>query len=285
MITEKIRLSEENEDVYLQTYLLHNSGQFGTDQRRPAVIVCPGGGYNHTSDREAEPVALRFLAQGFHAFVLRYSVGQAARFPQPFLDTARAIALVRDRAEEWLVDAEKIAVCGFSAGGHVAAASGVLWNKPFIHEALQEEPAKLKPNALILAYPVIHFNDWPRSAASTAEEGLTEAERTFANIFGTPHPEQELRDQYGFHLHVDASVPSSFLWHTADDPVVSVRNSLDFAAALTEHQVPYELHVFPQGVHGLSLSDETTATGPQHVNERCQVWIDLATTWLKDLYK
>ncbi|MDP4097987.1 alpha/beta hydrolase [Paenibacillus sp. P96] len=284
MITEQIKLSEENEGVYMQAYILHNSRQFGTDRLRPAVIVCPGGGYQHTSDREAEPVALRFLAQGFHVFVLRYSVGPSALFPQPFLDTARAIAMVRDRAGEWLVDPEQIAVCGFSAGGHVAAASGVFWSKPFIYETLQEEPMKLKPNALILAYPVIHFNDWPRSAVFTEDKGLSEAERAFTNIFGTPHPGKELREQYGLHLHVNASVPPSFLWHTADDSVVSVRNSLDFAAALTEHQVPYELHVFPQGVHGLSLADQTTATHPEQVNERCQIWINLATAWLKGLY-
>lgn len=122
MITRTIPIREDSRTVCLETYLLQNSREFQTDTMRPAVVICPGGAYNRTSDREAEPVALRFLAQGYHAFVLRYSVQR--RFPQPMHDLAKAISIVRAKADDWLVDPDQIAVCGFSAGGHLAASSG-----------------------------------------------------------------------------------------------------------------------------------------------------------------
>src|SRR5215207_443385 len=102
MITRTIPIREDVQTVYLEAYILKNSPEFQTDTRRPAVIICPGGAYMGTSDREAEPVALRFLAQGYHAFVLRYSV--QTRFPQPMLDLARTLQLVRENADKWLLD-------------------------------------------------------------------------------------------------------------------------------------------------------------------------------------
>ncbi len=106
-----------------------------------------------TSDREAEPIALRFLAHGYHAVVLRYAV--QTRFPQPVLDLAQTILMLRQRADEWHIDPGQITVCGFSAGGHLAAAMGVFWDKPFFYEPLGINAEQIKPNTLILGYPVI----------------------------------------------------------------------------------------------------------------------------------
>ena len=114
MLIQSIRLREATEAVRLDAYLLHNSAEFQTDQPRPVVIVCPGGGYLFTSDREAEPIAMRFLAQGYHAFVLRYSVNTL--FPQPMLDLAKAIATVREHAAEWQIDPKRIAVATGGVG-------------------------------------------------------------------------------------------------------------------------------------------------------------------------
>src|SRR4051794_34920263 len=122
MITKSILLREDTSAVYLEAYVLKNSPEFQTDTKRPAVIICPGGAYMGTSDREAEPVAFRFLAQGYHAFVLRYSV--QTRFPAPMLDLAKAIVTVRAHTDEWLVDPDQVTLCGFSAGGHLAASIG-----------------------------------------------------------------------------------------------------------------------------------------------------------------
>lgn len=115
MLTTTIALRDDAPEVRLEGYVLKNSLGFQMGYRRPAVSICPGGAYLRTSDREAEPVALRFLAQGYHAFVLCYSV--RTLFPQPMLDLATAILMVRPRADEWFVDPDQIALSGFSAGG------------------------------------------------------------------------------------------------------------------------------------------------------------------------
>ncbi|MBX3010374.1 MAG: alpha/beta hydrolase [Caldilineaceae bacterium] len=281
MITKRIQLRPDNEAVYLDLYLLNNSAEFQTDQPRPAVIVCPGGGYFFTSDREAEPIALRFLAHGYHVFVLRYSV--ETLFPQPMIDLAKTIALIRKEAGTWLVDPQQIAVCGFSAGGHLAASSGVLWNQPWFYEPLGVEPAQIKPNALILAYPVIDLTlvaGAPRQLdADSAPVALSELILT--KTLGVPQPSPEQLARYRADRHVSAATPPTFIWHTADDELVPARNALLFATALAEQGVPYEIHIFDQGVHGLALADEVTQSQGRFLNPDCQIWVSLALAWLK----
>lgn len=281
MITQSIRIWQENEAVHLDAYLLHNSAEFQADQPRPAVIVCPGGAYLFTSDREAEPIALRFLAQGYHAVVLRYSV--QTLFPQPMLDLAKAIATVRAHAAEWHIDSDQIAVCGFSAGGHLCASLGVLWDKSVLHEPLRVSAEQIKPNALILGYPVIDltlvspvFADIPGE-----EEALFLSEAMLTKTLGSRQPAPAVLNRYRADLHVSAATPPTFLWHTADDELVPARNALLFATALAEHGVPYELHIFDHGVHGLALADEVTEAENQFVSPHCQIWMELAIKWLK----
>jgi acetyl esterase/lipase len=281
MNTCTIPIREDVQTVYLEAYMLKNSPEFQTDRRRPAVIVCPGGAYMATSDREAEPVALRFLAQGYHAFVLRYSV--QTQFPQPMLDLARALLLVRAQAAEWLLDPNQVAVCGFSAGGHLAASLGVLWNHPFLYEPLGVRPEQIRPDALILGYPAIDLelaaNPPVQVDPQRAPIGLNELVLT--TVFGEYPPPRELVEQYRADRHVTSDTPPTFIWHTADDELVSARNALRFAAALAEHNVPYELHVFESGLHGLALADETTDVDGRFVNPDVQIWLDLALAWLK----
>lgn len=281
MITTTVPLREDATAGYLEAYVLKNSREFQTDKRRPAVIVCPGGAYLGTSDREAEPVALRFLARGYHAFVLRYSV--QTRFPQPMLDLATALLTVRQRADEWLVDAEQLAVCGFSAGGHLAASLGVHWNKPLLLEQLGVRAEQIKPNALILCYPVIDLelvgNPPIVIEAEGREVGLNQ--HVLATVFGEFPPPRLLVEQYRLDRHVSSVTPPTFLWHTADDELVPAENALRFASALAEHRVPYELHIFERGVHGLSLGDETSDEQGKFLNPHAEIWVDLATKWLK----
>ncbi len=283
MQTHKIPIRDDNPAVYLETYLLYQSQEFQSDKKRPAVIVCPGGAYLFTSDREAEPIAMRFLAQGFHAFVLRYSVRE--RFPRPMLDIAKAIAIVREHAEEWHLDPDQIAVCGFSAGGHLAASIGVMWDKPMIYEPLGLRPEQIKPNALVLGYPLIDFElepTMPRQVSPELEPmSLDEAVPLFT--FGERKPPAELVDQYRANLHVTANTPPTFIWHTADDPLVAARNALRFALALAAQKVPYELHIFDHGVHGLALADEVTDVEGGFINRQSQVWMELAVQWLRRL--
>lgn len=139
MQVQKIILNEER-NVTLTAMLLGTGAEFHYIEKRPAVIVIPGGAYQYCSEREADPVAMRFLAAGYHTFILRYSVAEHNTWPNPLTDYETAIGLIRERAEEWLIYPDKIAVCGFSAGGHLAGAAAVL--------------SLNRPNAAILGYPV-----------------------------------------------------------------------------------------------------------------------------------
>lgn len=279
MITHTIPIRDDVQTVYLEAYVLKNSPEFQTDRRRPAVIICPGGGYMATSDREAEPVALRFLAQGYHAFVLRYSV--QTRFPQPMHDLAKAMQLVRANADEWFLDPGQIAVCGFSAGGHLAASLGVLWHEPWLTEPLGVSADAIRPNALILGYPVIDLDLVDNTPLPWGPEGtpVRPGDAITGMVLG--EADQATKDRYRLDRQVSSATPPTFIWHTADDELVLAQNALRFATALAEHAVPYELHIFGSGVHGLSLADETTDVEGRMLNPHAQVWIDLALQWLK----
>lgn len=242
MKTEVIQLKTD-EKVTLSTYLLDPSDEMANAKVRPAVMIFPGGGYRILSDREAEPIAMMFLSQGYHAFVLRYSIRENATFPKPLRDAEEALELVRTHAVEWYIDPDRIAVCGFSAGGHLAAALGTM--------------GRIRPNALILGYPAI-------------------LERTSSNVTsGVPSLEKQ----------VDKNTPPSFIFSTANDSLVPVENSLKFAAALDLAKVPFELHIFQDGTHGLSLAKPHTSNGiSKLVNPAMATWMELCLSWLEKLF-
>ena len=156
MIHEKIEIQLKDSEfkANLFTYFLDNSPEIEPERKRPVVLICPGGGYQMTSDREAEALAVRFMAMGYHAAILRYSVAPA-RFPEALLQLATAVAMLRENAEKWHIDTEKIVVQGSSAGGHLAASLGVFWNKPFVAEALKWTLKNFVLMDLCSSYPVI----------------------------------------------------------------------------------------------------------------------------------
>lgn len=296
MLSEKIQLWNDADNVTLQAYVLHNSSEFRKDRKRPAVIVCPGGGYLGTSDREAEPVALRFAAQGYHAFVLRYTTyyrefvdvrnpspgNPGSAYPQPMFDLAKAILTIRDNAETYHVDPDKIIVCGFSAGGHLAASLGVHWQNSLLKEKFNQDQERWKPNALILGYPIL---DFPVNEAQAEAQANTHIrgfmKKANQALFGCPDPTAEDLVRLSPSRHVSPLTPPTFLWHTSEDDLVYVSNSLIFASELARHGVPFDLHVFEKGCHGLSLCDDTTAGEPGHINPHAGTWVDLALSWLK----
>jgi acetyl esterase/lipase len=253
----------------LTAYILDNTAEVNAERRRTSVLICPGGGYHFTSDREAEPIAMRFLSAGFNAFVLRYRVAPS-RHPKPLLDVSRAMWIIRENAENWHVDPDRVAVCGFSAGGHLAASLGVFWNAPYIREAISMPAGINKPNALILAYPVI-------TSGESAHRG------SFQNLLGEDASEKQL-EEMSLERHVGKQTPPAFLWHTFNDLTVPVENSLLFAQALRQHDVSFELHIFPDGPHGLSLCDEETGgKNPALINPHAANWVPLCMEWLKSL--
>lgn len=275
MIYEKIGLKDiasklKESNAVISVYIPENSEEININKKRETIIMCPGGGYVMTSDREAEPVALKFMAEGFNVVVLRYSVAPN-KFPKALIELAATVNYARSKSEEWNVDKDKIIVCGFSAGGHLAGSLGVLWDNKILEEALEMNKDNIKPNAMMLCYPVITSGEF-------AHKG------SFDNLLGENVSEVE-REKLSLEKLVSKNTPTTFLWHTFDDGAVPVQNSLFFANSLASNNVPFELHIYPNGVHGLSLCEELTAMNGQseHINQHAGTWFKLAVEWIKNL--
>lgn len=255
-------------DATLHPICLTNTPELKLSPRR-AVIVCPGGGYGMLSDREAEPIAAQFLAAGFATFILHYGVGEAAADYLPLKQVAAAVRYVRTHAADYCVDARYVFTCGFSAGGHLAASAGVLWQHPCLGAECADGMAR--PTGMILAYPVI-------TAGEFAHRG------SILRLCGKEQPTEAEMTAFSLEKQVDATTPPAFLWHTFSDATVPVQNSLLLAEAMTAAGVPFELHIFPEGVHGLSLCNEITACGKENkMNAHCEIWMELAIRWAKEL--
>lgn len=225
-------------------------------QSNAAVIVCPGGGYQGKAAHEGEPIAKWLNEIGIHAFVLDYRVaGEGYHHPCALLDVQRAVRTVKHNAGQWGINPDKIAVLGFSAGGHLAAMSGVYWNVNVLDPADDIDLLSARPDRLILCYPVI-------------TDGQLGHQGSFDNFVGT-HP--EYAEQFALDRSVASDTPASFIWHTSDDASVDVRNSLLFAAALREHEVLFDLHVYEHGRHGMGLAADDEHVGTW--TEACRIWL------------
>lgn len=272
-ITQQIVISEEQAGqkkrtgpASLEAHILEPLTT-APERKRPAILICPGGGYGHLSDREGQPIAMEFLSMGCHAFLLSYSLAPD-EFPYSLLELASAVALIRSHEEDWLVDPEKVIVCGFSAGGHLACSLGALWNREFLYAPLKQEAASIRPDGMILAYPVI-------SAGPCGHAG------SINNLLGSKSEEEPLRRLVSLEYQVGSHTPKAFIWHTFTDPSVPVKNSLLLTEALLEHGVNAELHIYPVGCHGLSLAtSEVSGRDGRYVEPQCQSWINLVKNWL-----
>ena len=236
---------------------------------RAAMLVLPGGGYSVCSSREAEPIALAYMQAGLNAYVLHYSVEEKAKFPQPLLEASRAMKYIRDHAAEDNTDPSRVFVIGFSAGGHLASSLATCWHRADIQAAAGVTGEENKPTGAILSYAVI-------------SGGVNRHQGTICRACGKSEPTDEERAPFSNELNVSEHTPPCFLWHTANDAAVPVQNSLLMAAALTEQKIPYELHIFPNGPHGLSLCTEETSVGnPILINPQAAMWLPLSITWLQ----
>lgn len=270
MINKKIKIWDGISSVrnvnsfepYFETYILSGS------KKRGAVLICPGGGYARTSDREAEPIAMQFTAKGYHAFVLYYSVAPN-RHPKPLLDVSRAMCLIRQNCDKWNIDRNKIAVCGFSAGGHLAASLGIHYDKSYLTtEGIVA--GENRPDAMILAYPVITMKEFRHNGSKE-------------NLLGKDAKE-ELINELSLETQVSEKTPPAFIWHTVEDQSVPVENSLMLACALQEKKIPFELHIYPNGPHGLSLANEETDSGSMGSYPHVSGWINLCIDWLGGVF-
>lgn len=302
MLCKKFRLYEDRDDVTLTTYVLDDSAEMRNGKSRGAVLICPGGAYLYCSDREGEPVAMAFAAMGYHAFVLRYSVYNKNRgantmdnivpdlskpwqkkkdvlFPNQIRDVGKAILFIREHAEEWLIDPERIALCGFSAGAHNCAMYSVYYDKPELTEFLGTTPDELRPAAAVLGYMLSDYVTLLEKE-DTSNVLFDCSIRAYLGEIETTT--KEMAEKVSPSRLVSESTPPMFLWSTASDELVDPFHTLAMAMALNEQHIPYEVHIFEEGKHGMVLATEATADveGGQ-VNPKTAVWIGMADTWLR----
>ena len=239
------------------------------DDHRMGLVICPGGGYTHLSPREGELMALRLASRGVSCFVLGYHLAPD-RFPTQLCDAAQAVAYVRSHAESFCIQPDRIAIMGFSAGGHVAGSLGVWWQDADLMEQAGVVPEAAHPNAMVLCYPVI-------TAGEKAHRG------SFVALTGSEDVTDHL--PYSLDEHVTAQTPPTFLWHTWQDGAVPVENTLLMAQALKASGVQAEVHIYPFGGHGLAMADETTAVPGYdgQIIPEVQGWLEDAFRFLKQV--
>lgn len=268
---ERIYFDPSDDRVYLDTYCIVDPLM----SKRDAMLVIPGGGYNHVcADREGECVALTFNAKEMNAFVLTYSIGEDAVYPRQLLDAARAMLYIKTHADEYNVDPSRIFGVGFSAGGHLLGTLTTLHG--VAEELLGLEKDYLKLSGSIFSYAVI-----------SAYLGNTHG-GTYNNLLKKPLAEytEEEKDLLSIDHNVDENTPPAFIWHTSQDPAVPVEGSMKLAMAYVNAGVPVALHVFPYGPHGIALGKEFSSHGhPGAVQPLAEVWVDLACKWIRTLPK
>ena len=245
------------------------------DTVRPAIIVCPGGSYRYHAPREAEPVAVFYHNEGFNVFLLRYSVASKASNYAPLIEAAMTIKHVRENADKYRVDPEKIVICGFSAGGHLAGSAGILWNIPEVRDAIGVSDGSApeginRPNGIILCYAVITAGEYTHR-------------KSIYNIAGREDYDEHDVERFSLERHVDETTPPMFIWHTLGDKGVHIKNPLQLIEAYAEKGISFEAHIFPNGPHGMALCDFTTFDGkPELRSEHVGKWKELSIEWINE---
>jgi acetyl esterase/lipase len=250
-------LGSEESDVPALTVYLPRTMTAST----PAVVICPGGGYrNLASNHEGRQVASYFNSLGVAAFVLRYRLGPRYHHPVELGDAQRAVRTLRFRATQWRLDPARIGIVGFSAGGHLAMSASTIFDAGSPRAVDPIDRVGSRPDFVVLGYPVISMvAPWTHAGSKT-------------NLLGDAPDESVARTLSG-ELAVTKDTPQTFIFHTADDPVVPVENSLHYFLALRHAGVPAEMHVFEKGPHGVGLANDNPALSP---------WSTLLANWLRN---
>ena len=263
MNIKKFYLNNEK-TVIMKAYLLDPVDRIPWGDKRPAVLILPGGGYEFLSEREAEPVAMHYAAEGYNTFILYYTCN--ARFPAAFHNAAYAMYKIRMRADEFGIDPDKIAVWGASAGGHLAGCLATMWGDEQMLKVIGAKPEEVRPNAAILSYPVI--------------SGITNPHKgSFDVLLGKNASHGDL-SRLSLENRVTPKTPPLFIWCTANDDSVPAQNSLVMAKACVSNKVPVELHMFDEGPHGLSTCDKVTGWNEYFYRDNCRSWIELSKRFL-----
>ena len=222
---------------------------------KAAVVICPGGGYAMKAYHEGEPIAWWLNSIGVTAFVLDYRVSPY-RFPAPQLDAKRAIRFARANASKYGYSPEKIGILGFSAGGHLAASCGTILDDCGYTPQDEIDAVSARPDFMILCYPVISFVNCMHYGSRL-------------NLIGDVPYHEAIK--YSLERRVTENTSPAFIWHTATDAGVPVENSLNFAAELSKKQIPFEIHIFREGEHGLGLAE---------AKEDIREWVKMCEKWM-----
>ncbi len=246
------------EDATLEGYILDCEITLGQEENRPAIVVCPGGGYVYCSPREAEPIALAYAARGFHTFILRYSTGRSCAGMKPLKEVDWVIGYLRENAAAWHIDPNKILTCGFSAGGHLALSAGLMANN--------------KPNGMILCYPAVTVPNVPGPdfmlKLLTGKDVVTDEDAAAIDLLSK----------------VTADAPPMFMVATAEDMLTNF-GALPLVNAYAAKGLKYELHIFQHGPHGYALANEVSADGSsQVVNSSYAQWLEMSVQWLHKVF-
>ncbi len=263
----KLNIEKSDYTPYMKVFVPNLDGdvkQYSENCTRPTILILPGGGYRFKSEREAEPVANKFLARGFNVCILYYSTAPAV-FPASMLEAMSALKYIRENLKAWQGSPDKVYVCGFSAGGHLAASVGVHWNSD-IAASYFGDTELVRPNGMILSYPVI-----------TSDEKLAHA-GSFINLLGENKDNAELLKFLSLEKQVTKSTPPAFLWTTFEDVTVPCENTMLFASALREQGIPFEMHVFEKGPHGGSTGEKVCCAE----SYKFSAWVDMACEWCLD---
>ena len=256
---------QEGREGTLTTYVPHSIENELRPKLRPGMLVIPGGGYRMRSDREKEPVALAYLQEGYCTFTLDYSVSTA--YPAPLIEACMAMIYLRENAAKYHLDPAHIAAIGFSAGAHLAGMLSMLYEEPEIVSVLGERAKNARPDAVVLSYPVVTMGERTHGGTRDVITGGRE----------------ELLQRLSLENRVSKKAAPAFLWHTQEDDCVPVENSLLLAAAYRKAGVPFAMHIFEHGPHGLSLISPETNDQTEYDTQLAPVgkWFSLSVDWLK----
>lgn len=265
---------ETNKTAKLTIYVPNETAKGVEKPRlRPSVLIIPGGGYTHVGRREGEPVAMRFLTEGFIPFLLEYST-DGEGYPCQQIEASLAMALIRGSGKDYNADSNKVAVIGFSAGAHLACSLSCIYDEKeavdklkYIEYFKKNGFEKIKADALILCYPVISSdkNIWHKGSFMTLTNG-----------------NNELMDRLSLEKRIKKGFPPTYIWHTATDETVPVYNSYLLALSLQKNGVPYQLHIHENGEHGLSLADKTVKLNEKQPSKSVFGWFDEMIVFLKE---
>jgi acetyl esterase/lipase len=261
MIHEHLILDEWNPSVYMTTYIpdlppqsFQNALTASGQVLRNAIIICSGGGYLGFNEQETEHAALQFLAAGCCAFVLRYSVGAGqAALPAPISDLAKTIALVRQNATQWGINSESIHVLGFSTGAHLALMLGATWHEPWLSQMTGLTAELMRPNGLILGYPIVDLVAFENHLQANFPEQLPLIPMIYTALFHTPNPTTIELDKWDFKNLISSQVPPTLLWQLDNDKLLPENSLSQLHAYFNQHDVACIVRTFEGTGHGSGL--------------------------------